>query len=430
MIRRSLLAAALLASFAFAAPTLTTIQDTLYTANGRRFNGSVTVSWTSFQAGSSSVISQATNVSVIDGNLFVRLVPSTNANPPGYYTVSYASNGQVQFTEIWAVPPSATALSVHDVRIGTTSAGSGATGSTGSGADTGTGPISEASVTGLIGDLAARPIKGPAFAPNAIALVDGSGFLGTVSGNAGDCVHVDGSAGPCGNLSGNFVDGDTIAGPVNGSNTTFTLSAVPNPPASLVFYRNGMLQKAGLDFTLSNNTVQFLPASTPQPGDTLLASYRLVGGSGGSSGQAFPSPQVLCGGTGNTVATQSLSNMGSCVIPAGLLLPGDRVEVRFDAVHGGASNGFAVALHWGATTVLQLNAGASETMVTVHADGSIVPTGAQLGFNAWGSVLPFAAGMVASTDAYTSGLEIDFLGQVTSAADTVSLANYTVVRIP
>jgi hypothetical protein len=45
-------------------------------------------------------------------------------------------------------------------------------------------------------------------------------------------------------------------------------------------------------------------------------------------------------------------------------------------------------------------------------------------------VLPFSAGMVASTDAYTSGLEIDFLGQVTSAADTVSLANYTVVRIP
>ncbi len=427
MIRRLLFAAVLLASFAFAAPTLTTIQDTLYTANGRRFNGSVTISWTSFQAGSSSVISQNTNVNVIDGNLFVRLVPSTNANPPGYYTVSYASNGQVQFTEIWAVPPSVTALAVHDVRIGTTSAGSGATGSSSAGQDTG--PIPEASVTGLVSDLAARPIKGPAFAPNAIALVDNSGFLGTVSGNAGDCVHVDGSSGPCGNLSGNFVDGDTIAGPVNGSNTTFTLSAVPNPPASLVFYRNGMLQKAGLDFTLSNNTVQFLPASTPQPGDTLLASYRLVGGPSGGA-LPFPAPQVLCAGTGNTVTTQSLSNMGSCLIPAGLLLPGDRVEVRFDAVHGGASNGFAVALHWGATTVLQLNAGSTETMVTAHADASITPTGAQLSFNAWGAVLPFSAGMVVSTDTYTNGLEIDFLGLVTSAADTVSLANYTVVRIP
>ncbi len=428
MIQRLLFAAALLARLAVAAPALTTIQDVLYMANGTRFNGSLTISWTSFQAAdNSNIITQSMNVMVVDGNLLVRLVPSTNANPAGYYSVTYNSNGQVQFQEQWAVPPSSTPLYVSQVRIGTAASG-GSTSGTGTG--TGTGTITESDVTGLVSDLGARPVKGPAFAPGAVAVVDASGLLDSVSGNASDCVHVDGSTGPCGNQAPSFVDGDTITGIVDGSNTTFALSAAPNPPGSLVFYRNGMLQKAGLDFTLNNNSVQFLPASTPQPGDTLLASYRLGGNGSGPAVQSFPNPQVLCSGTGNTVTTQNLSSMGSCLIPAGLLLPGDRVEIRFDSLHGGAANGFSVALAWGGTTVLDRNAAAGDTVVTAHADASIVPTGAQLGFSSWGALLPFAAGVVTSTDAYTAGLLIDFQAEVTAVGDSVTLANYTVVRIP
>ena len=85
MIQRSLLAAALLARLACAQPALTTIQDVLYMASGTRFNGSLTISWSSFQAAdNSNIVSQTANVTVVDGNLYVRLVPSTNANPAGY----------------------------------------------------------------------------------------------------------------------------------------------------------------------------------------------------------------------------------------------------------------------------------------------------------------------------------------------------------
>jgi hypothetical protein len=427
MIQRSLLAAALLARCAFATPpALTTIQDVLYMANGTRFNGTLTISWTTFQAAdNSSIIAQTTTVMVEDGNLYVQLVPSTTASPSGYYSVTYTSNGQVQFQEIWAVPPSSTPLYVRAVRIGTTASTGGS-----SGTGAGTGPIAESGVTGLVADLAARPIKGPAFAAGAVVFVDSSGFLDSVTGTSSDCVHVDGSTGACGSQSPSFVDGDTITGIVDGSNTTFALSAAPNPAASLVFYRNGMLQKASLDFTLNSNTIQFLTASTPQPGDTLLASYRLSGGSSGSGGQSFPNPQVLCSGTGNTVTAQTLTSMGTCQIPAGLLLPGDRVEIRFDTDHTGTSSGFSLALHWGGTTVLLRNAGATDTIVTVHADASILSSGAQLGFTSWGAVLPFAAGVIPATDAYNAGLTIDFQAEVTALGDSVTLANYMVVRIP
>jgi len=50
MIRRSLFAVALLACSSLAAPVLTTIQDVLYKADGAPFNGTLTISWNSFQS--------------------------------------------------------------------------------------------------------------------------------------------------------------------------------------------------------------------------------------------------------------------------------------------------------------------------------------------------------------------------------------------
>ena len=67
--------------------------------------------------------------------------------------------------------------------------------------------------------------------------------------------HVDGSSGPCGTggsgtAGPNFTDAEVPAGLVNGSNVSFTLSAVPIPTTSVALYRNGVLQKAGLDLSL------------------------------------------------------------------------------------------------------------------------------------------------------------------------------------
>lgn len=75
-----------------------------------------------------------------------------------------------------------------------------------------------------------------------------------------------------------FADAETPAGAVNGTNPTFTLAFAPNPALSLLLFRNGILQRAGADFTLSGNTVTFFNSANtntvPQATDILQASYR------------------------------------------------------------------------------------------------------------------------------------------------------------
>jgi hypothetical protein len=424
MTLRLLFAAVWLASSALAAPPLTTIQDVLYKADGTRFNGTVTISWTSFQAmDNSTIATQSVTVKIVDGNLHVQLVPTTTSTPTTYYSAKYNSNGRIQFEETWSVPSSAQPLHVRDVRV--------ATASNVAGADTGGifTPAQESDIVGLIADLGARPLKGPGFAAGRVAVVDALGALESATGSATDCVHVDGSSGPCGGSQPSFVDGDSPAGIVDGSNTSFTLSAVPNPAASLAVYRNGMLQKTGQDYTATGSTIQFVAAGAPQPGDTLLASYRLSGADSGTP-QIFASPQVLCSGTGAATSSTSLTSIGACAIPAGLLAPGDRVEIRFDFAHQGTASGFSFEIHWGATTILQRNAGASDTLVTGRANAAILAAGAQLDSQSWGTVLPFSASVASAADAYTNGLTIDFLGMLALTGDTLTLANYTVVRFP
>ena len=74
--------------------------------------------------------------------------------------------------------------------------------------------------------------------------------------------------------TGRFSDQETPAGAVDGANVAFTLTATPNPPTSLILSRNGIVQMAGQDYTLSGSAITFLAGATPQIGDTLLAWYR------------------------------------------------------------------------------------------------------------------------------------------------------------
>src|SRR5579862_2840783 len=117
MIRRLFFAAVCLAAAGHAAPALTTIQDVLYKADGTRFNGTLTINWTSFQsADSANIVTQSTSTNVVAGNLRVQLVPTTSVLPAAYYTVTYNSDGRVQFQETWAVPSSVNPLRLRDVR--------------------------------------------------------------------------------------------------------------------------------------------------------------------------------------------------------------------------------------------------------------------------------------------------------------------------
>lgn len=421
MIPRFLFVSASVAASLWAAPPLTTIHDVLYKADGTRFNGSITISWTSFEAiDRSAIAQQSTTVNVANGNLQVQLVPTTTATPAAYYSVVYHSDGRVQFQETWAVPSSLQPLRVRDVRIPTPGAAT-------ANPDTAVTQVQESDIPGLISDLGARPLKGPAYSAGRIAYVNPSGSMETVTGSPTDCVRVDGSSGPCGGIQPNFVDNDSPAGVVDGANTEFDLTGVPNPPSSLAIYRNGILQKASQDFTLAGNHLSFL-FTGPQPGDTLLASYRLAGGAG-TTPQLYPNPQVLCSGLGAATNSSTLASLGTCTIPAGFLAPGDRVEIRFDLEHQGAAGGFTFEIDWGATTVLSRNASAIDVLATGRANAALTAQGAQLSHQSWGTSLAFAAGVGKATDDYNAGLTIDFRAQ-SAQSETVTLKNFSVVRMP
>jgi hypothetical protein len=423
MIRRTIFAVVCLAVAVVAAPPLTTIQDVLYKADGTRFNGTLTISWNSFQAAdNSAIVTQTSTVKVVEGNLRVQLVPTATATPPVYYTVTYNSDGRVQFQETWAVPSSTTPLRVRDVRTATP-----LTSSSG-GNDTG-GPVQETDVVGLIADLGARPVKASSLAAGRVAFVDALGALDSVDGNASDCVHVDGSTGPCGGQAASFVDGDSPTGIVDGANGSFTLSGTPTPSTSLAVYRNGILQKAGQDFSVSGATITFVTVAVPQPGDTLLASYRL-GTSDSGTAQMFPAPQVLCSGAGSAITATTLSSIGTCSIPAGLLAPGDRITIAFDLSHQGSVSGFTFEVDWGATPIVARSGASTDTLVTGRGDAAILAAGSQVSAQSWGAVLPFSATVAAASDAYTNGIVINFQGMLAQSGDTLSLASYTVVRLP
>jgi hypothetical protein len=225
------------------------------------------------------------------------------------------------------------------------------------------------------------------------------------------------------------MDSDSPAGLVDGANTTFTLSGMPSPATSLTVYRNGMLQKQGLDFTLSGNQIQFVPAAAPQAGDTLLTSYRLAGGVSDTP-QLYPTPQVLCSGLGAATNSSTFDSIGVCTIPAGFLTAGDRVEIRFDLDHPGTAGGFSFEIHWGGTTILSRNASAVDAQAAGRADAALTASGAQLSHQSWGSSLSFAAGLGKSTDDYTAGITVDFQAKTVQTGETVTLKNFTVVRFP
>lgn len=267
--RRLIVLFAGLVSAALAAPQLTTIEDTLYKADGSRFNGLLIISWKTFEAAdSASIAAHVKTVRVTDGYLKVQLAPSSTAIPVFTYSVRYNSDGKVQFDETWLVPPSPRAVKVKDVRTtGSVNGGSSA------------GALQEADITGLAEDLLARPTKGSGYTPGVVAWINAEGSIEGVTGSPSDCVHVDGSAAPCASSASStsvtFVDGETPGGSADGSNRTFTLVQAPSPAASLMLFRNGSLQKPGQDFTLSGTAITFAAAATPQTGDILDANYRL-----------------------------------------------------------------------------------------------------------------------------------------------------------
>ena len=408
----------------WAAPPLSTIRDTIYRANGSPFTGKLVIEWRSFEASDTSFIAKnQLELQITDGFLNARLVPTTTAAGNAYYRVRYFSaNGTIEFSEAWAVPPGTAPLRVRNVRIADPLLNPGPQ----------VGNIIEvtiADVTALADELNVRPKKGLTYTSGRAAMIGEEGDIEAVVGDDQDCVRVNGTAGSCGGgtisqyLAGSFVDGQLPTGAIDGSNRDFTLAQSPNPVASLLLYRNGLLQKRTLDYTLSGNAIAFVPAATPQPGDVLIASYRTTGTSG-------TIPQTLYATVGITTSQATITSLGICSIPGGVLLPGDRVEVSFDFAHAGATVGYSFEVRWEASVVATHSAPTTSSAGTGRISLGVYAGGAQWSSQNWGHDSVMTTGAGSTNEILADPLTIDFRGQLAGATtDTLTLRNFTVMRI-
>jgi hypothetical protein len=85
----------------------TTVQDTVYSANGTPASGSVVVSWNAFTTASGMAVQAGSTAVTIGtgGALSVPLAPNAGATPMGsYYTAVYHLNDGTTSKEFWVVP--------------------------------------------------------------------------------------------------------------------------------------------------------------------------------------------------------------------------------------------------------------------------------------------------------------------------------------
>jgi hypothetical protein len=426
-LRRILLAAMAAATLATAQPALTIIQDTLYRADGTRFNGTMFITWNSFQAGdTTNVATSNLTLPIVNGVLRVSLVPTTTATPGAQYNVTYNSRGINQFSQVWAVPPSTVTLRIRDVLVS-------------QGAIVGpppvTAPVQITDVTGLQNELAVRPMKGVGFAISRTAIINQAGQIDGAAGTLTDCVHVDGSSGPCGGsgsgggLVPSFADAEVPQGLVNGANTTFTLAFAPSPAASLQLNRNGLEVLSGVDYLLSGSTITFFITSLPQTGDQLTASYRYANPNNPSG--SLTAAQVVCSSTGFVNSSAIDASLGTCTIPQGLLTAGDRLEVRFNYAHSGTTVGFSTTVKAGSTILMTRSSSALETGVVGNTSFSLGTTGQNWNTQAWTSLPAQSLTLGTAAEDITMPLTFDFRGSLASAGgDNLNLVNFSVVRYP
>lgn len=418
--------AAVVMGTAAAQPALTTIQDVLYRADGTRFTGTMYIGYESFTGGDTSNIATANlTVPIVNGSLRVRLAPTTTASAGAQYNITYNSAGINQFTETWAVPSTSTTLRVRDVRIAS---------GTVVGPPPVISPVQIGDVIGLANELEVRPMRGVGFGLGRAAVINSAGQIDAAAGSLADCVHVDGSSGPCGGgggggVSGAFVDGEAPSGAINGSNTTFGLAHAPDPVGSLTLYRNGLRMSSGVDYTLTGNAITFFVTSTPQAGDHLAANYRYADPSNPLG--TLTGSQVVCSGVGGVTSSTSLTQLGTCTVPAGVLGSGDRIEVRFQMAHTGTESGFSGEVRIGSATVVARSASSSESRLTGQTDFSVFGTNQLWDSQTHGTTLSLSTTTGSAVEDTSQAVTVSFRGQLTSSsADSLALRNFTVIRYP
>jgi hypothetical protein len=271
----------LLGALALCAPVgaqgLTTVQDSLYAADGRYCAGAVNLSWPMFMAPDGRT--------VYAGNWDYPIAAAANGLSvtlePGQYTATYniTPTGCAPAAEQWVVPASATPVNLASVR--------GAPSSSTSTLVFVDNSVPAGTLNGANTVFTLPSTPNPALSLNlylnGMLMEAGSDytlaaatvtFINGVVPGAGDALLASYRTGSSGVAS---VDNSVPTGTLNGTNAVFTLASAPSPALSLELYRNGLRLAAGGDFTLSGSTVTFGAGAIPQPGDALLASYRTGG---------------------------------------------------------------------------------------------------------------------------------------------------------
>ncbi|HEY3940612.1 MAG TPA: hypothetical protein VGL97_24500 [Bryobacteraceae bacterium] len=324
-LRHSLLATILCTTlFLGCAPAqtnLTEVLDSITNPNGTPFNGTVVITWNGYAgSGVSPITGLSSTARVYNGALSVLLVPTTTAAPGTYYQVVYtSSDGTVTWSEIWQVPPSATPLTLSQVR----QSGGTSSGGTGSGGQFATLPISINDVTSLSADLSTINSSltsltsqinalSPVVSGNSASLTDLTSTVTNLTNTVNGLISTVNSLTASGS-DAVFVDAEDPAGTIDGTNETFTLAHAPAPSASLSLYLNGLEKTSGVDFTLNGASITFSASSTPELGDVMEAYYRIAGT--GAAG-AFADAEVP---SGTINGTNLAFTLGAAPSPAASL---------------------------------------------------------------------------------------------------------------
>ncbi len=299
-ITRYILVFVLTALGALAQGSLTSIQDRVYTSAGIPFNGTVVITWTGGTS-TSGTTPFNTSVRISSGVLSVDLAPSTNITPVAYYQAVFnSSDGLTTWTETWAVPPSATPVTLSQIIV-TNPPGSGPGGGTTSGQI----PVSQ--VSGLTSDLNAINASLSTFN----AVTQGLNLLiSNLTNTVNSLSATVGNLAP-GTTNANFIDDEIPSGAINGSNVSFTLAYTPAPSTDLSLYRNGILQMNGLDYSVTANAITFSSNEPPQTADELLAYYRIPGTGAAASFVDAETPAGTINGTNTSFQLANAPNPGA-----------------------------------------------------------------------------------------------------------------------
>jgi hypothetical protein len=147
-------------------------------------------------------------------------------------------------------------------------------------------------------------------------------------------------------------------------------------------------------------------------------------------GQKHSVPQVICSAAGASSTGPSMNSLGVCRIPAALIRPGDRFDVKFDLSHEGGTTSLSFLVYWGSTLISSRAASGGEPVLSGTA--TVIPNGSDLYWSSqnWGAVSSTLtyAGVGVSTGG-TVDVEVKGMMSIVSA-DTVTLRNLTVIRYP